>query len=286
MGTDLRLIYHFVIVAEERSFTRAAARLSLAQPWLSQRIRALEEQLGVALFARTPRQLHLTRAGELLYDTSAPLVALSGEIAATARNLQRLDVGKLRVGAPPYGGRIAARNRMLTAVAERWEVEMEVGWSPQLRNRVADGQLDAAFVVHPIDEEGLHVVQIAELKRVLVFETGDPLRGAGPILASELAHRAVAVFPRGVNEGLFDAVFLPLVLAGAELVPTEFDGRVIKPGNRPGPVISSYFTDSDPDATLGERPLDESQPLAFSFITRLADSRAPTREMREMATTI
>ena len=77
---DLRGLHYFSVVAEELNFTRAAQRLNMSQPPLSNQIKALEEELGTPLFLRGGRGLQLTEAGKLLYRRTAQLLDLAGEI--------------------------------------------------------------------------------------------------------------------------------------------------------------------------------------------------------------
>src|SRR6202046_108380 len=95
---ELRHLRYFVAVAEELHFGRAAARLHLAQPPLSQQIRKLEELLGYALFARTSRSVSLTPAGEaLLQRARRTLRNVQRDIDET-RSIARGDVGSLHIG--------------------------------------------------------------------------------------------------------------------------------------------------------------------------------------------
>ncbi|BAK77754.1 transcriptional regulator, LysR family [Pseudogulbenkiania sp. NH8B] len=95
---ELRHLRYFVVVAEELNFTRAAERLHIAQPPLSQQIRALEEQLGVALFERSKRRVALTDAGERYLQHVRRILAEVEQAADDARRAARGEVGELRVG--------------------------------------------------------------------------------------------------------------------------------------------------------------------------------------------
>src|SRR5579872_5110800 len=92
---DLRQLRYFVAVAEEQHFGRAAARLSMTQPPLSQAIRALEDTLGVALFARTRRSVALTAVGAALLPEVRKLLAAADALPPLAQSLARGETGAL-----------------------------------------------------------------------------------------------------------------------------------------------------------------------------------------------
>lgn len=95
---ELRHLRYFVAVAEELHFGRAAERLHMAQPPLSQQIRMLEEELGVALFHRTNRRVQLTEAGGAFLEEVYRLLAQLDRAVSTARRANRGEIGRLRLG--------------------------------------------------------------------------------------------------------------------------------------------------------------------------------------------
>jgi LysR family transcriptional regulator, benzoate and cis,cis-muconate-responsive activator of ben and cat genes len=95
---ELRHLRYFMAVGEELSFTRAAERLHIAQPPLSQQIKQLEEELGVTLLQRGARPLRLTGAGEVLLQRSRALLADLDAAMAETRRAGRGQTGKLSVG--------------------------------------------------------------------------------------------------------------------------------------------------------------------------------------------
>jgi DNA-binding transcriptional LysR family regulator len=98
MSIDLKQLKYFLAVAEEKSFSRAAERLHISQPPLSQQIMKLESELGVKLFARTTRTFELTVAGKALMNEASELLAKMRMTIDTIRQIDRGEVGRLRVG--------------------------------------------------------------------------------------------------------------------------------------------------------------------------------------------
>jgi DNA-binding transcriptional LysR family regulator len=98
MSIDLKQLRYFLAVAEEKSFSRAAERLHISQPPLSQQIQKLENELGVRLFARTTRSFELTAAGKALMTEAADQLARMRVTIETVRQIDRGEVGRLRVG--------------------------------------------------------------------------------------------------------------------------------------------------------------------------------------------
>ena len=98
MSIDLKQLKYFLAVAEEKSFSRAAERLHISQPPLSQQIMKLESELGVKLFARTTRTFELTVAGKALMGEASDLLGKMRMTIDTIRQIDRGEVGRLRVG--------------------------------------------------------------------------------------------------------------------------------------------------------------------------------------------
>lgn len=95
---ELRHLRYFVAVAEELSFTRAAERLHIGQPPLSQQVQALEEEIGAVLFDRTRRAIRLTEAGRIFLEDAQRVLALAANAAATARRVEKGEIGQLKIG--------------------------------------------------------------------------------------------------------------------------------------------------------------------------------------------
>jgi len=184
----------FVAVAEESHFGRAAARLGMAQPPLSQRVRRLERELGVRLFERTSRQVTITEAGRLLLAEAREVLARSGSFMATARRVRDGETGLLRAALPPdlSGETVAALLADFRRRHAGLELELHELPTAQQLARLAAHELDVGIVHHPCDVSGLEL---------------------GPVLRRELG----VLLPRGAGAARFDEV--PLVaLAGHDLI--------------------------------------------------------------------
>ena len=184
---ELHHLRTFVAVAEEGHLTRAAERLFTSQPAISAHIKALEEELDVALFERTPRGMQLTAAGGLLLDDARRTLAAAGELLQRARGLHDQLIGSVRIGLNNDAGflRLPQLQVWLQARHPRLELEFVAGSTaanvPQLRV----GRLDAAFISG---------------------ERVDPLLAAWALCDEELAVAVPARLQEAVGDGAIAAL--------------------------------------------------------------------------------
>ncbi|MGW4247378.1 LysR family transcriptional regulator [Nocardia sp. NPDC004722] len=195
---DLRKLRYFVAVAEHLHFGRAAEMLFIAQPVLSRQIRALEEELGVQLFARDRRGTALTAAGEQLLLDAKPLLASAD---ALQRRVIRAAQGgdSFTVGFMP-GLTVTAAVRALTDRHPGLRVELvRTGWFDQVEV-VHNGQVDVSVVRLPIDPHGLTVRPLYTEPRVVVLPADHRLAGKDSVAVADLAHEHLLQDPDAVPE--------------------------------------------------------------------------------------
>ena len=192
MPMDIFSVRTFLAVAEERSFSRAAARVHRTQPAVSQTIKRLEADLGEQLFDRSSKSGTLTDAGKVLQNYGQRLVRLAEETESAMRELRDLRRGRVLIGANE-----AAVHTLLPLVArfrERYgEVAIDVRRVParQIAVEVQQGSLDfGALTFHP-NEAGLLEVPIGSDELVLLLCPSHPLAARKHVTMEELAQEAV-----------------------------------------------------------------------------------------------
>jgi DNA-binding transcriptional LysR family regulator len=199
---DLRQLEHFVAVAEEHHFTRAARRLHIVQSGLSASIRALERDLDATLFTRSTRRVELTEAGRVLL-TEAHRVLAAAEAARNAvAAVQGLLRGRLRVGIMQTMRELHFAEVLADFSAAHPGVEIELiqAASAVLAERVRDARLDLAFVALSRPPEGLSLTPLVDIPMEVACAAGHRLAGrtrrTGVRLA-DLAGEAFVDFPVG-----------------------------------------------------------------------------------------
>lgn len=176
---ELRHLRYFLAIADEMNFGRAAERLNIAQPGLSQQIKILEHVLEAKLFDRSRRRLRFTLAGEM-FAAEARKVMAQVEIAVqTARRASRGEVGRLTIG---YVGS-AAYTGMLTRLVGGFRnshplVELEISEMEMLRQleAIGDGRLDIGFVRPPVPMPmGVSSIPIMQEELCIILPASHPL---------------------------------------------------------------------------------------------------------------
>ena len=174
---DLRGLHYFSVVAEELNFTRAAQRLCMSQPPLSNQIKALEEELGTPLFLRGGRTLQLTEAGKVLYRRSAQLLDLAERTQEEVRSLAMGLSGTLCLGSvaglAPF---LAAR--WLSGFREEYPLvrfEMVNGSSDDIIDQILRGHIELGLIAAPYDDEHLEGIPVGDEPWCAIMSERNPL---------------------------------------------------------------------------------------------------------------
>jgi DNA-binding transcriptional LysR family regulator len=186
-NVTLAQLSYFVTVAEELNFTRAAERLHVSQSPLSQAIKALEANLGVALLERTSRHVELTAAGEeLLPAARAAIGAVEHAVnvaRAAGQDEQRLRVGFLAFGACDVIDRSLAA---FAAPVSDLRLETRQAEFSDPTAGLGAGNVDAAFLRLPVTAPGLELEPLTSEPRVAVLPAWHPLAGRESVAISDL----------------------------------------------------------------------------------------------------
>lgn len=199
-------LHCFVAVAEELHFGRAADRLGMAQPPLSQRIKRLERELGVRLFERSSRRVELTVPGRLLLEEARELLARVDRIHSLAERARRGELGALRAGVPAdlTGAVVAALIAEFRARCPEVRLELrEIGTAEQVR-ALAEGALDVGVLRHPCEVRDLGLGPMLGQPVGVLVPSGDPLAAAPEVHLADLAGRDLALFARDEAPGPYD----------------------------------------------------------------------------------
>jgi DNA-binding transcriptional LysR family regulator len=195
---ELRHLRSFAAVAEERNFTRAAARLNIAQSPLSQQIRQLEREIGVRLFARTTRSVALTYAGQIFYERITAALAATDEAVDAAGKADRGELGTLAVG---FTG--SATYELLPTLVRAYvdrhpEVTLEVRSdmvTPRQVEALLDGSLAVAILRPPVTVPGIAVETIRREPVVVLLASRHPMSVQREIDLSDLRDEWFVSYP-------------------------------------------------------------------------------------------
>ena len=187
---EIRQIKHFVAVAEERQFTRAARRVHIVQSALSTSIRSLEEELQAMLFLRSTRTVQLTAAGRALYPKARKILEMSEEARDTVAAIQGLERGKLTIGIIQSLTPFVDLASLLGEFRRRYpgvEISLQQASASRLLEGVRTRELDLAFVSWATPWRGVAGLEIANEPFVVACAPTHVLARRKQVTLAELA---------------------------------------------------------------------------------------------------
>lgn len=224
MNIELRHLRYFVAVAEELHFGRAAARLNISQPPLSQQIQSLEQQLGARLFARTNRSVNLTPAGVQFLADSRQILQHVEEAAGRAARLHHGETGELRLGFTSSAPFIKAVSVTLSRFRRQYpDVHIHTRES-STREQIAplgDGLLDLGLMRKTLLPDTL-VHQVIRHEPLLATVHRDhPLATKSAVALAELLPEPLVFFDPLSGTGLYDDILGLLRPYGTPVIAQE-----------------------------------------------------------------
>ncbi|MEB3182692.1 MAG: LysR family transcriptional regulator [Nostocaceae cyanobacterium] len=205
---ELRHLRYFVTVAEELHFGRAAERLHISQPPLSQQIRQLELELGFQLFHRTQRTVQLTEAGQVFLGEVRQIFRQLEQAVQVGRQASRGEMGQLIVGFVSSAG-----YNVLPVIIRRFRTSIP-GVNLELHELTTDTQLqwlrenrmDVGFVRPPVEEDSFCSEIIFAEPLVVALPETHPQAKRSRVSLRELVGETFIMFPRALAPGLYDPI--------------------------------------------------------------------------------
>lgn len=289
MRIDPRLIIEFAAIAQEGSYTRAAQRLRVAQPWLSARVHKLEELLGFRLLDRTTRSVSLTERGAEFFPVACSLAEASEAADKLALQLRRSSLSVLRIGAAPYTKIIRQRRELIDAFATsnpNVHLELETGWSLALLGRLDAGEIDLTFMMGEVDVTRFEGIPLKHFGVALTMSRDHLLAGARSLPVGALADQRIQVFTRSLNPQLWDLMHAPLISAGCQFIeiPEMAEGA---PNQMDSPTEIAAFFDFGADdvgaVDVVRVPLAAPANIPFRLLRRFATPSPAAQSFWELA---
>jgi DNA-binding transcriptional LysR family regulator len=286
---ELRHLRYFVAVAEELHFHRAAERLHISQPPLSQQIRALERELGVALFERNRRRVELTPAGASFLEEARGILEATERAADNARRVAAGELGSLRigfVGSATFSPTLPAILREFRDCYPDVDLRLrELQTTEQLASLTA-GRIDVGVIRGPLESAdlaaGLELLVIQREQLVVAVHDSHPLAPKRRLRAADLRGETFVILRRREAPGLFAS--LAKVMHSAGGMPTDVL-EVAEMQTILGLVASGFGVSLVP-ASVGEaeragisfRPLADPSPEIELALAWRAQTRSAVRD--------
>ncbi|NKM54014.1 transcriptional regulator [Rhizobium anhuiense] len=283
---ELRHLRYFLAVAEECNFTRAAAKLGIGQPPLSQQIRDLEREVGAALFHRVPHGAELTAAGAAFLGEAKASLAAAEKAKLAAQSANRGETGRLSLGFTAS----SAFNPVVSATIRRFRArwpDVRLALTEMntlaLMQKLEGGELDAAFMRPSLDDPaGVRLRRLPDEPMVIALPASHPLARRSKLPLAALADEPFILFPRLVGLSLYDDVVLACRKAGFELTVAQEAPQISSVVN----LVAAELGVSIVPASISQirlegvayRPIEGPPAVARLALAMLKTRRSPVTE--------
>lgn len=222
---DLRHLRYAIAIADEEHLTRAAERLGIQQPPLSQQIKALEAHIGAPLFHRLPRGMALTEAGRVFIERARQIIADVDLAVESTRRVARGDAGRLAIGfitSAAFHPFIATAIHALRDRSPGIALQVEEGSTSELLQSIRGNRIDAGFIRWPIegatDLRFEHILDeeliVALPERHHLSAPGSDAADAPALPLADLAGETFILYRRPTGAGLYDLIIAACRSAG------------------------------------------------------------------------
>ncbi|MBB3311635.1 DNA-binding transcriptional LysR family regulator [Rhizobium sp. BK196] len=283
---ELRHLRYFLAVAEEGNFTRAAARIGIGQPPLSQQIRDLETEIGAVLFHRVPHGAELTAAGAAFLSEAKASLAAAEKARLAAQSANRGETGRLSLGFTASSAFNPIVSTTIRRFQARWpEVQLSLTEMNTLglMQKLERGEVDAAFMRPGLDDpDGVRLKRLPDEPMVVALPASHPLAKRKTLALALLAREPFILFPRLVGLSLYDDVVRACHEAGFELTVAQEAPQISSVVN----LVAADLGVSIVPASISQiklagvvyRPIDGPPAVARLALAVLRSQRSPVTE--------
>ncbi|SCY60678.1 DNA-binding transcriptional regulator, LysR family [Lysinibacillus sp. TC-37] len=197
IGVEIRHLHYFMAVCEELHFTKAAEKLGISQPTLSQQIRVLEDELGMPLFDRIGKKIVVTEAGSLLFSYATEMLTTLQNVKDAINDLQELQRGQISVGIMPSDLDYRITQLVIDFHQKFPKVKLMILASIDIMRQVLENEVDIGIGTNVEPDDRLVIIPLRREEYVLTVSQEHPLANQTAITIAELKGLPMVMYPEG-----------------------------------------------------------------------------------------
>ena len=194
---EIRHLHYFMAVCEELHFTKAAEKLGISQPTLSQQIRVLEDEIGLPLFDRIGKKIVLTEAGTLLLSYGTEILGTLQNVKDSIKDLKDMQIGQIRIGIMPSDLDYRITQLIIDFHQKFPTVKLKIMSSIEIVRQVLDNEVDIGIAINVLPNNQLVTIPLCLEEYVLIVSKEYPMANRESIKIGELKDLPLIMYPEG-----------------------------------------------------------------------------------------